>query len=199
MRPPYPPSLYGEFLAAYRATIRGFVSEVIRHLGAAPVGSDALALVGLWADHIAQWVPGFPDGEKIMEGDNLVDTATTIIWNVSVAHAADHETLHAMPTDEIPFRLRVPPPASHDIPAYAQASLNKRWDIFQAWLTDMLFYEPHNQAWLKDVDYGFAQPELQRLNQRFREDLRATEDRLRDQGRVPIFAPLDNIATSIQY
>ena len=115
-----------------------------------------------------------------------------------MAHAADHETLHNMPTDEIPFRLRVPPP-SRDMPPYALNQLNNRWDIFHAWLTDTLFYQPHNKSWLKDVDYGFTEPELQRLNERFRGDLRATEDRLRDQGRVPIFAPLDHIAASIQY
>ncbi|MGB5082699.1 MAG: hypothetical protein WBO23_18385 [Burkholderiales bacterium] len=199
VRPEFPPSLYGEFLAAYHATIRRFVAQVMRQLMAAPVGSDALAWVSLWADHVAQWIPGFPDSGRIFEGDTHVDTVTTIIWDVSVAHAADHETLHNMPTDEIPFRLRVPPPASRDMPPYEQDRLNNRWDIFQAWLTDRLFYQPHNQSWLKDVDYGFAEPELQRLNEGFRQDLRATENRLRDQGRVPIFAPLDDIAASIQY
>lgn len=198
-KPVFPPSLYGEFLAAYHATIRGFVAQVIPHLMAAPPGSDTLAFVSLWADHVAQWVPGFPDADQIWEGETLIDTVATVIWNVSAAHAADHETLHNMPTDEIPFRLRVPPPTSRDMPAYEQKRLNNWWDIFQAWLTDKLFYQPHNQSWLKDVDYGFAEPELQRLNQQFRQDLRATENRLRDQGRVPIFAPLDDIAASIQY
>jgi hypothetical protein len=199
-RPLFPPSLYGEFLAAYHATIREFVADVLGRLATdAPAGSDDVALVSLWADHIAQWVPGFPNGEEIWKGDTLVDAVATIIWDVSIAHAADHETLHNMPTDEIPFRLRVPPPASRDAPAFEQAQLNKRRDIFQAWLTDKLFYEPHNQSWLKDVDYGFTQPELERRNERFRAELRATEDRLRDQGRVPIFAPLEHAAASIQY
>ncbi|MBA1149480.1 hypothetical protein H0Z60_20750 [Ectothiorhodospiraceae bacterium WFHF3C12] len=198
-QPRFPPSLYGEFQAAYHQTIRRYVGAFLAPVRAAPPGSDVPSLVSLWADHVAAWVPGFPDGEAIWAEEVLEDTVATIIWNVSVAHAADHETLHRMPSDEIPFRLRVPPPEGPDAPAPDASRLNRRFDIFQAWLTDMLFYEPHNHSLLQDVDYGFEAPALQRENEAFRQALRQTEARLRDQGRVPIFAPLERIAASIQY
>jgi len=194
--PAFPPSLYGEFLAAYHAVIRRYVGEMLQPLRQTRPGADDQGLVSLWADHVAEWVPGFPDGQSIWEGETLEDTVATVIWNASLAHAADHQVLHDMPTDEIPFRLRVPPP---DAGAEGRGPLNTRWDIFQAWLTDELFYKPHNESLLRDVDYGFEQEPLKQLNAEFREALRETENRLREQGRVPIFAPLENVAASIQY
>jgi hypothetical protein len=205
--PSYPPSHYGEFLKAYRDTIRGFVARVVQHLveNAGDGGPD-LMFVSLWADHISQWVPGFPNGEEIWkdgadgeQSGTLIDAVTTIIWDVSIAHATDHEALHSMPKEEVPFRVRVEPPTSSEMPAYDQKKLNKWWDIFQSWLTDRLFYMPHNQSLLKDVDYGFDDPALQQLNKQFCADLLATERTLREQGVVPIFAPLEHVATSIQY
>jgi hypothetical protein len=122
------PSLYGEFLNAYFAPIRKFVRGVINHM------SDTdWQEIRFWAHHIAIWIPGFPSADALTGSDGktrdpelLADALAYFIWNATVRHSADHQTLHAMiagskdtsgkqvPARPVPFILRVLPPLSKD-------------------------------------------------------------------------------------
>jgi len=127
--PPKIPSRYGEFLNSYVAPVRKFTRGVVEHM------SDAdWKEVGYWAYHIATWIPGFPDREALLGADGktpnkdvLADTLAHIIWNASVRHSADHQTLHEMVDGRrdasnklienpkpVPFILRVVPPLKKD-------------------------------------------------------------------------------------
>jgi hypothetical protein len=129
--PPMIPSRYGEFLNAYFAPIRKFARGVVDEM------SDTdWQEVRFWAHHIAIWIPGFPSAEDLLgpgadgnapNKDLLADTLAHFIWNASVRHSADHQTLHEMvdgrldaqgktvvPPRPVPFILRVLPPLSKD-------------------------------------------------------------------------------------
>ncbi len=187
-----------QFHFAYYLAIRDFVQSVVEKLLDVPVGSPDIYWITLWADQIAQWVPGFPNGERIMQPGVLTDTIASVIWDLAVAHPTDHEQIHRIDTDELVFRLRVPPPPSKDWTGFDRTRLNKRRDFLKSWLTDKLFYEPHNVTWLHEVDYDFDDEHLRGLNSKFLHDLRAVEQDLRRRG-VPLFARLDDLACSIQY
>ena len=201
LHPEFPESSYGEFLKRYYDTVYAFVSKVVGRLIAAramPGNQDWLWVVN-WADHCATWVPGFPDGEAMNDPENLVLAVTAIVWGQSVSHATDHDAIHQMPNTALPFRLRVRPPGTDDRRPFTTAHLNRTFDLFKSYLTDVLFYDPHNVTFLKDVDYGFADDaELAGWNAEFREALRATETQLKADG-IPVFSPLDHIPNSIQY
>ena len=46
--------------------------------------------VSAWADHIAAFVPGFPDSSVIFQGDTLARAVSTWMRGVTVFHTADH-------------------------------------------------------------------------------------------------------------
>jgi hypothetical protein len=121
-KPPEIPSRYGDFLTSYFAPVQKFTRGVVKHMT-----QDDWNEVGYWAYHIATWIPGFPDREALLGADGkthnpdlLADTLAHIIWNASVRHSADHQTLHEMvdgrennPVQQpkpVPFILRVVPP-----------------------------------------------------------------------------------------
>jgi hypothetical protein len=123
--PPTIPSRYGDFLNSYFAPVRKFARGVVEHMSEADWKE-----IGYWAHHIAIWIPGFPDREALLGADGktpdkerLADTLAHFIWNASVRHSADHETLHEMidgrrdannvvveKAKPVPFILRVAPP-----------------------------------------------------------------------------------------
>lgn len=127
--PPAIPSRYGQFLNAYFPPIRAFVRGVVDHMSPTDWRE-----IGFWAEHIAVWLPGFPDRHALLgenddtpDKDLLADTLAHFIWNASVRHSADHQTLHEMmtgrldangklvvPAQAVPFILRVLPPMSKD-------------------------------------------------------------------------------------
>jgi len=198
IKPEYAWLAFFQFHFAYYKTIHSFVKQIIDKLLAAPLGNPDLYYVQLWAEQISQWVPGFPGGEQITQPGVLTDAVASIIWDLAVAHPTDHEQIHRIRPDELVFRLRVPPPPTKDWKGFDQNKLNKRRDFFKSWLTDKLFYEPHNVTWLKDVDYRFEDEHLQGLNAQFLHELRAVEQDLTNRE-VTLFAKLDDLACSIQY
>jgi len=129
--PPQIPSRYGEFLNAYFGPIRKFARGVVEQMS-----ETDWKEVRFWADHIAVWIPGFPSGAELLgpgadgqspNKDRLADTLAHFIWNSSVRHSADHQTLHEMvdgkldangnllvPPRPVPFILRVAPPMTRD-------------------------------------------------------------------------------------
>ncbi len=127
--PPQIPSRYGEFLNSYFAPVRKFTRGVVDEMS-----ETDWKEVRYWADHIRIWIPEFPSGDALLgpEGgahdkDLLADSLAHFIWNASVRHSADHQTLHEMmdgrrdangkvvvPAKPVPFILRVEPPMSKD-------------------------------------------------------------------------------------
>ncbi|WP_341676916.1 hypothetical protein [Niveibacterium sp. SC-1] len=127
--PPDIPSRYGVFLNAYFAPVQQFVRGVVEHMEEADWRE-----IGYWAEHIAVWVRGFPSRDalvgtdgKTYDKDLLANVLAHFIWNASVRHSADHQTLHEMvdgkrdaqgkivvPARPVPFILRVKPPLKKD-------------------------------------------------------------------------------------
>jgi hypothetical protein len=140
--PPQIPSRYGQFLNAYFAPVRKFVRGVVDQMS-----ETDWREVRYWADHITIWIPGFPSGADLLgqgtdgkapNKDLLADAVAHFIWNASVRHSADHQTLHEMMDGErnaagkrvkdappVPFILRVAPPMTKDykpVPAAIEAT-----------------------------------------------------------------------------
>lgn len=188
-RPPLIPSAFGSHLQAYYACILEFTRQVLAHL---PEGDPD---VTTWANHLHQWLPGFPDGEEIWEGDSLAESAAFILCDVSVMHAADHYDLAQIPLNMVPLRLRIPPPTSKDAPPFDRRQLVTHDDTFRHAMAHELFVRPHTLTRLGSVDYRFTDMDLYRLNCQFLSDLMDLDTRLSGSG----FIPLEHVACSIQY
>ena len=142
------PSRYGVFLSAYFAPVRRFTRGVVDRMSARDWRE-----VRYWADHIAIWIPGFPSGADLLgpgtdgsapNDDLLADTLAHFIWNASVRHSADHQTLHEMvdgrrdadgrivtPARPVPFILRVTPPLTKDYTPTAASIDQSRADLVE--------------------------------------------------------------------
>jgi hypothetical protein len=127
--PPAIPSRYGEFLNSYFAPVQKFTRGVVDQMS-----ETDWKEVGFWADHIRIWIPGFPSGDDLLgtdgkphDKDLLANSLAHFIWNASVRHSADHQTLHEMmdgrrdangkvvkPAQPVPFIMRVEPPMAKD-------------------------------------------------------------------------------------
>lgn len=144
----------------------------------------------------------FPYEHEILDqyGDEelLCKLLTMIIWDLTVGHAGDHYDFAMMYMARMPMRLRIPPPASRDIPDFDRKKLRTFVDTYKHRLEWKMFYLPTNVSLLHNVDYGFTDPTLQQYNQEFREDLVATEKAIIEKG-IRNFLPLKKIARSIQY
>ncbi len=123
------PSGYGQFLNSYFPLIRKFTAGVIERMS-----DKDWTEIGYWAHHIAIWIPGFPDREELLGADGtsynkarLADVLAHFIWNASIRHSSDHQTLHEMVNGRrdannaivvkpmpVPFILRVQPPLKKD-------------------------------------------------------------------------------------
>src|SRR5690606_2894598 len=74
-RPPKIYSGYGKFLDAYYETIYQFVDEVLKQI---PKGDRH---VRRWANYINGWIPGFPNGKEIFEGNTFTQVVAFFIWD----------------------------------------------------------------------------------------------------------------------
>lgn len=202
------PSDFGRFLNAYHRTIKDFVREVVTFIlsrEGTDQGDEEIYYIRCWAHYIHLWLPGFPDGTNILEKDqngdpNLVSAITTYIWDVSAAHSLDHSSFYGLNPRHTPFRIRVPPPTSSDVPGYNRKKILHGWDLFKSTLAFEMFFKPHNVELLQDVAYGFEDAGLQQAAAQFVKALHQTEQQLiRDGVDIAKYAPLSKIATSIQY
>lgn len=205
------PGDYGRVLAAYYETVRGYVREVVARiaaLGDSPQGAEERYYIRRWAHYIAQILPGFPDEDAILAPGpdpeepwpNLVTAATTYIWDVGIAHGLEHNSYYKLGPHRTSFRIRVPPPASRDVPAYRRHEILSGWDLFKSTLAFEMFFRPHIVTHLLDARYHFEDPALQVAASRFKAALQATERRLADEGvNLDQYARLDELASSIQY
>lgn len=190
-KPVYGP--YGRFLDAYYKPYFDFAKTVTDRIDR----NDPLVLE--WARYIAMWIPGFPNEQQIMVGDNLAAAAAGFMWDVTIGHAADHTAyVEGSSIAEKCFRLRVPPPASAQIDPVDRRHLAKPGDLFRGYLAERLFFRPKNVSRLLDVKYDFNDGSLIAASNRFFQDLREVELELRDEG-VPLYARIGEAPASIQY
>lgn len=186
---------YKLFLEAYYQTILNFVILVVKN--STP---QEIMEVKQWADYISYWLPNFPTGKQIFEGENvLAKVITKIIWTVSIGHAADHYdySMHTS-TNQTPLRLRIPPPNTNKIEGYDRKKLSNFGDMFRYRMERKLFFKPTNVSLLCEVDYNFTAPHLIELNDKFRKELINTETELKSKG-VKIYIPIKQVSASIQY
>jgi len=183
------PSRYGTFLNAYYLPILRFTSAVVETI---PDDDHAWAAICHWADSIASWIPGFPNGEQInRNSDLLAKTCASIIWNCAIVHTADHWMMHQMFKDgyPTPYILRDKPPEQSTGTATPESADFRPkaflvLDAVPANLCDLMFFRPHNTTTLIDTSYQFAPP-LSDLVSRFHDDLIKTDQAM--QGRFPEF------------
>jgi hypothetical protein len=186
---------YVNFLEAYYQTILRFVRKVLAKV------EDGDPIVRQWADYIAEYVPGFPDGDHIFtpydsvsEYRNLDWAVATFIWDVSVGHTTDHYNMGLLDINENPFRIRVPPPASKDA-TFDRKALRKWSDFVRYRLFWRLFLTATTVFRLENVRYPFTDPELRRFNDEFLLDLERTAKAMSGDE----FIPLREIARSVQF
>lgn len=191
-----PTKIYGEydiFLRRYYNIFLDFTSKVVKH-----IPTSQRKNIIQWADYISKWLPKFPNGSEIFEDNKLASVLAKIMWDLSVAHAADHYSYSQIPIPKIPLRMRIQPPASKNIPAFDRNKLVRWEDTFRQCFEREMFFRAANVTLLKNVDYNFDTTKLRTLNNRFLQQLRVISSSLKAEG-ITTYIPLDQIACSIQY
>ncbi|MBB6460351.1 hypothetical protein [Flammeovirga kamogawensis] len=194
-------SPYYLFLKEYYDTIEYFVSEVVN-----VISDEEMNLIEEWANHINQWLPTFSSKEAIKDKKTLVKEITMIIWDVSIAHSADHHSFAEIPSYLIPLRVRINP---KDIDCSQEIDWKNGMnikDMFRYRMEREMFFKPTNVSNLFNTYYHFEKVNysektkayLKNLNAIFLKDLEKTEQRIKSKN-IPVFIPLKKIARSIQY
>jgi hypothetical protein len=199
-------SQYYDFQMAYYDTILNFTQQVVKQ-----IPKDEFEDIKIWANYIKNWVPDFPSGDELFDDNNehimlneeevLTKAMARVIWDLSIGHAADHYDYSKIDINIMPFRLRVPPPVSKDLPNYDRSKLVRWYDIFKHDYERKMFFVPRNVRLLQDVKYDFNKPHeagLRELNVAFIKNLKETDAGLEKRG-IFRYMPLDQIPTSIQY
>ncbi|WP_296705205.1 hypothetical protein [Algoriphagus sp.] len=188
----YPTEVYSDYqvyLMEYYQAFKRFTDEVVKKIPA-----NEIEDIKIWATYISQWLPGFPSGEKIMEGDLLSGCLAKIMWDLSVAHATDHHSYGTIPINRLPLRMRVPPPASKK-DTFNPKDQAKKLDVFKYALEWKMFFNDYTVTHLVDVDYKFASAELQKVQANFLQDLELIDLHMP----VKRYMDLKNISVSIQF
>ena len=187
MGPPTFPGRYARFLTDYYEVVLEFCRAVA---AAVPARDPILAA---WGAALHEVLPGFPTVAELRDREVLARALAGFVHTVSVWHSADHHTFGEYPVNQVPQRLRVPPPKGGD-PSVPLERWVRAVDIVRQELARRLFYQAHTVRSILEVDYGFAEPELERAVAEFHRELRAC-----DQRQAVRFIPLDRIACSLQF
>lgn len=177
---------YGTFHRGYHAAFTAFAERFV-----AMVPPDDR--VRDWCTETAALVPGFPDGAA--PPATLAKALGTLLWNVTVAHAADHHSFGEQPIELLPQRLRVPAPTRRDAAAVPDHAWARPLDMARLYLCWKLFYEGNPETTLMRTRYDFARGDLQVLAARHFDALREWDRTMP----VRRFIPLDLVSQSIQY
>ncbi len=189
MKPQKVHSEYDVYLMNYYNAFKKFTDEVVKH-----IKPDEYPDIVKWADYIAKWLPGFPDGKEILIADNLSGALAKVMWDLSVAHATDHHSYGTIPLNRLPLRMRVPPPSlkSDTFNVKDQAKFK---DVFKYALEWKLFFNDWTVTRLIDVDYQFSTAALQKLQANFLQNLVLVDKNMP----VKRYMELENISISIQF
>ena len=131
--------------------------------------------VAAWADHIASFITGFPDGSMILRGDNLVKAVSTWMRGVSTFHTADHYSIANIPLKWVPLRLRTPLPTP-GMPRVERRKLLTREDRLRHGMAHELFIRPTVVYRLSDVRYGLPAGRPAAGEERFYREVAAIDE-----------------------
>lgn len=180
-------TLYGTCLRQYFKPFLLFATQIA---GVIPRGDP---YVTRWADYCSAHVRGFPDASKIFETDNLARAIAIYLWDVSVAHGADHYSFgYDIQMKDKFLRIRRPPPASVNDGGDVQSvgDLANLDDMTRAEIANAMFFNvvsiPPN---LIDTSYVFSEPLLQEAVKAFHANLAATDAAVRQM--MPTFIRLE--------
>ncbi|UVH52638.1 hypothetical protein P0D91_33175 [Pseudomonas sp. CBSPBW29] len=181
---------FDDFIRGYYDVIFDFVSAATSYIDV----DDPV--ITYWSDAIAAWVTGFPAHQRLREGDTFARAIAYFIWDVTVAHSADHGAMGHYQQNIFPLRLRVPAPSSKTIPPINRRKLVTFGDTLRNRLCfKMYFGPPQGTQHLHDTWYGFGIAELDELNKRFLRELKRFDEGIT--GRR--FIALKDIASSINF
>ncbi len=186
-------SPYGTFLGRYHQTLLEFGRKVT-----ATVVAQRPPDVVEWADHCAEWVPGFPSGATIFDDDVLARVFASIALDVAISHSADHFIYGQVDPREVPFRLHTRVPTLEQRDAPDPRTLVTVRDNLNYKMCSLMFFAPYVVERLADIEYGFSEPGLRQANAEFLSALAATETSLVNSG-IPLYVPLREIASSVQF
>jgi len=200
-RPHETEGLYNAFLRAYYPPFLTFARKVCEHI---PKHDQ---VVVDWAHYIRRWIPGF-GGQRVDQrcepfdifGDDtrLPEVLAGFMWDVTVAHATDHQTFgHDIGVYQHCLRIRVPPPTSVNATFDPDAVVWRR-DLFRAHLAEWMFFIPRTISSLMNAEYHFEEEALCEAAAVFKDELRAVEERLAAEG-IPRYMELYEMSASIQY
>lgn len=171
------PSKYGTFLNGYYPPILNFTTAVVASISE---DSNDWETLRFWADHVASWIPGFPNGEAIYKNRELLaKTCAAIIWNGAIVHTSDHWLMHQMFEEKLPtpYVLREQPLLSPTVGVesdYRPSVLLIR-DAIAARLCDEMFFMPHCTTLLSRFEYKFLPDNLAPVIARFKKEMTATD------------------------
>lgn len=186
-------SPYGTFLGRYRETLLEFGRKVT-----ASIATARPTDVAEWADHCAEWVPGFPDSSTIFDPDVLARVFASITLDVAISHSADHFIYGQVDPREVPFRLHTPVPTLDQRDPPDPSKLVTVADNLNYRMCSLMFFSPYVVERLADVDYGFFDADLRQANAEFPSMLAATEASILNDD-IPLYVPLRQIASSVQF
>lgn len=144
------------------------------------LGADpADGYVTRWARYLHTCVNGFPDEADILDADCLALTLAIYLWDVTIAHGADHASFGAglSPAEKF-LRIRAAPPASAGSPSPTQAAqLYTGDDMARAAIANQMFFAPWTMAPNLDATwYAFTDPALAEAQVSFHAALRSVDN-----------------------
>ncbi|WP_439855212.1 hypothetical protein [Pseudomonas yamanorum] len=181
---------FDDFIRGYYDVIFDFVSAVTSYIDV----DDPV--ITYWSDAIAAWVTGFPPHQRLRDGDTFARAIAYFIWDVTVAHSADHGAMGHYQQNIFPLRLRASAPSSKTLPPINRGKLVTFGDTLRNRLCfKMYFGPPQGTRHLHDTWYSFGIAELDELNKRFLRELKGFDEGIT--GRR--FIALKDIASSINF
>jgi hypothetical protein len=187
---------YGRCLSLYFQPFLTFCSVVAAEI---LKQSKDDTYVERWANYLSAQLHGFPDGKAIFELDRdgkpatLARAMAIYMWDVTVAHAADHYSFYNDITSSQPgpagtrlaawkfLRLRVPPPTQKTDGAEVKlvGDVCHPDDLYRAEMAQEMFFKSVT-IWpnLVDTTYAFTSPVLLAAQQTFHAELRAVSQKV---------------------
>ena len=180
-------TIYGICLRQYFKPFLEFATQIASVI---PRGDP---YVTRWADYCSAHVHGFPDESKIFEANNLAHAIAIYLWDVSVAHGADHYSFgYDIQLKDKFLRLRRPPPADIDDGADVLRVMDVAWaeDMGRAELANYMVFSVVTMAPnLVETDYAFTDPTLQTASVEFHANLKSVDVSVR--AMMPEFMRLE--------